>query len=223
MVIKFLFYFFFLISVCVNSYTGILYEKDNLIITDIDVEIYKQLYKNSYGADINNTNTLKDLILIKKVMKDLNNNNPKFINKIDNEISRQYGIESLEDTNLKEFLRFAKIRDEFIINYFQNKLEVSEIINLFNSLEKLNLPISDNDCLIINEVVDLKNNEEFAENLFLNLKNNSNEFTLIINKKEYKVCIDEVAFKSIENLVIKYIQNQTNDEFKKFVYGKTID
>ena len=223
MVIKFLFYFFFLISVCVNSYTGILYEKDNLIITDIDVEIYKQLYKNSYGADINNTNTLKDLILIKKVMKDLNNNNPKFINKIDNEISRQYGSESLEDTNLKEFLRFAKIRDEFIINYFQNKLEVSEIINLFNSLEKLNLPISDNDCLIINEVVDLKNNEEFAENLFLNLKNNSNEFTLIINKKEYKVCIDEVAFKSIENLVIKYIQNQTNDEFKKFVYGKTID
>ena len=223
MVIKFLFYFFFLISVCVNSYTGILYEKDNLIITDIDVEIYKQLYKNSYGADINNTNTLKDLILIKKVMKDLNNNNPKFINKIDNEISRQYGRESLEDTNLKEFLRFAKIRDEFIINYFQNKLEVSEIINLFNSLEKLNLPISDNDCLIINEIIDLKNNEEFAENLFLNLKNNSNEFTLIINKKEYKVCIDEVAFKSIENLVIKYIQNQTNDEFKKFVYGKTID
>ena len=210
-------------SVCINSYTGILYEKDNLIITDIDVEIYKQLYKNSYGADINNTNTLKDLILIKKVMKDLNNNNPKFINKIDNEISRQYGSESLEDTNLKEFLRFAKIRDEFIINYFQNKLEVSEIINLFNSLEKLNLPISDNDCLIINEVIDLKNNEEFAENLFLNLKNNSNEFTLIINKKKYKVCIDEVVFKSIENLVIKYIQNQTNDEFKKFVYGKTID
>ena len=223
MVIKFLFYFFFLISVCVNSYTGILYEKDNLIITDIDVEIYKQLYKNSYGADINNTNTLKDLILIKKVMRDLNNNNPKFINKIDNEILRQYGKESLEDNNLKEFLRFAKIRDEFIINYFQNKLEVSEIINLFNSLEKLNLPISDNDCLIINEVIDLKNNEEFAENLFLNLKNNSNEFILIINKKKYKVCIDEVVFKSIENLVIKYIQNQTNDEFKKFVYGKTID
>ena len=145
------------------------------------------------------------------------------MNKIDNEISRQYGSESLEDTNLKEFLRFAKIRDEFIINYFQNKLEVSEIINLFNSLENLNLPISDNDCLIINEIIDLKNNEDFAENLFLNLKNNSNEFTLIINKKKYKVCIDEVIFKSIENLVINYIQNQTDDEFKKFVYGKTSD
>ena len=223
MVIKFTFYFFFLIFVYVNSYTGVLYDKDNLIITDIDVEIYKRLYKNSYGADINNTNILKDLILIKKVIKDLNNNNPEFMNKIDNEISRQYGSESLEDTNLKEFLRFAKIRDEFIINYFQNKLEVSEIINLFNSLENLNLPISDNDCLIINEVIDLKNNKDFAENLFLNLKNNSKEFTLMINKKKYKVCIDEVIFKSIENLVIKYIQNQTNDEFKKFVYGKTSD
>ena len=42
-------------------------------------------------------------------------------------------------------------------------------------------------------------------------------------KKKYKVCIDEVTFKSIENLVINYIQNQTDDEFKKFVYGKTSD
>ena len=220
MVIKFLFYFFFLISVCVNSYTGILYEKDNLIITDIDVEIYKQLYKNNYGADINNTNTLKDLILIKKVMKDLNNNNPKFINKIDNEISRQYGSESLEDTNLKEFLRFAKIRDEFIINYFQNKLEVSEIVSLFNSLDNLNLPISDSNCLIINEVIDLKNNEEFAESLFLKLKNNTNNFNVIINKEKYKVCIDEMKFKKLESVIIQYIQNQTKDEFTEFVYGK---
>tara|TARA_X000000950_G_scaffold243492_1_gene298603 strand:- start:485 stop:1156 length:672 start_codon:yes stop_codon:yes gene_type:complete len=220
MVSKFLFYLIFAIFISINSYAVVLYDKNNLIITDIDINIYKELYKNSYGAEINNTNSLKDLILIKKVIKDLTDNNPDFIDKIDNEISRQYGKEISENSNLEEFLRFAKIRDEFILNYFQNKLEVSEIVSLFNSLDNLNLPISDSNCLIINEVIDLKNNKEFAESLFLNLKNNTNNFNVIINKKKYKVCIDEIKFKKLENVIIKYIQNQTKDEFTEFVYGK---
>lgn len=220
MVNRFLFYLIFAISISINSYTGILYDKGNLIITDIDVNIYKELYENSYGVEINNTNSLKDLILIKKVIKDLTNNNPDFIDKIDNEISRQYGKEILENSNLEEFLRFTKIRNEFVLNYFQNRLEVREIISLFNSLDNLNLPISDSNCLIINEVIDLKNNKEFAESLILNLKNNSNNFNVIINKNKYKVCIDEMNFKKLENIIIQYIQNQTKDEFTEFVYGK---
>ena len=83
------------------------------------------------------------------------------------------------------------------------------------------MPISDSNCLIISEVIDLKDNEEFIENFFINLKNNSNEFQIKINNKNYSVCIDELKFKTIENLIIQYIQNQTKDEFTKFVYGKT--
>lgn len=221
MEIKKLFYIFFIVVISLNLSANVLYDKNELIITDIDVDIYKQLYKNNYGLDINNSNSLKDLILIKNVIKDLSVNNIEFIDKIDKQILLQYGNKSLENPNLKEFLRFAKIRDEFIFNYFQNKLNITEIKSLFESLDDLNLPISDNNCLIINDVIDLKNNEDFIKNLFYNLKNNSNEFKISINEKNYTVCIDELKFRSIEGLIVKYIQNQTKDEFTEFVYGKT--
>ncbi len=221
MVIKKLVYFIFTIFVSMNLNANILYEKNNLVITDIDVNFYTQLYKNNYGVDIGKSNSLKDLILIKNVIKDLSNNNQEFINKIDQQILAQYGKESLENPNLKEFLRFSKIRDEFNINYFNNILDIIELKSLFKSLDNLNLPISDSNCLIINDVIDLKDNEEFIKNFFINLKNNSNEFQIKINNKNYNVCIDELKFKTIENLIIQYIQSQTKDEFTKFVYEKT--
>ncbi len=221
MVIKKLVYFIFTIFVSMNLNANILYEKNNLVITDIDVNFYTQLYKNNYGVDIGKSNSLKDLILIKNVIKYLSSNNQEFINKIDQQILAQYGKESLENPNLKEFLRFSKIRDEFNINYFNNILDIIELKSLFKSLDNLNLPISDSNCLIINDVIDLKDNEEFIKNFFINLKNNSNEFQIKINNKNYNVCIDELKFKTIENLIIQYIQNQTKDEFTKFVYEKT--
>ena len=156
MVIKKLVYFILIVFVSMNLNANILYEKNNLVITDIDVNFYTKLYKNNYGVDISKSNSLKDLILIKNVIKDLSNNNLEFINKIDEQILAQYGKESLENPNLKEFLRFSKIRDEFIINYFNNILDIIEIKSLFKSLDNLNLPISDSNCLIINDVIDLK-------------------------------------------------------------------
>ena len=55
--------------------------------------------------------------------------------------------------------------------------------------------------------------------IFICLKNQ--DFTVTINKNEYKVCIDEKIFKNIEKLIVDYIQMQTKDEFEKFVYEKT--
>ena len=81
-------------------------------------------------------------------------NNIKFIDKVDKQFYYN-GNKSLENPNLKEFLRFAKIRTN---SYLGNKLNITEIKSLFESLDDLNLPISDNNCLIINDVVDLKNN-----------------------------------------------------------------
>ena len=222
MVIKKILYFVFTILIYLNLEANILYDKDDLVITEIDVEYYSNLYEENYGVEINKSNSLKDLILIKNVIKDLYDNNREFVDKIDEQLLAQFGNKTLENPNLKEFLRFSKIRDECIFNYFNNKLDVLEIKNLFKSLDQLNLPISDNNCLIINDVIDLKNNEDFIENFFFNLKNNSNEFKIKINNKSYTVCIDELKFKSIENLIVNYIQNQTKEEFTEFVYGKTM-
>ena len=67
-------------------YSNVLYEKDNLVITEIDVNIYQELYKNNYNLDINKANSIRDLVLINNVIQHLEVNNAEFINKIDAEI-----------------------------------------------------------------------------------------------------------------------------------------
>ena len=204
-----------------QSYSNVLYEKNNLIITEIDVNVYQQLYKNSYNREINKANSIRDLVLINNVIQNLELNNAEFIDKIDTEISIRYGESSLKEDGTKNFLRFSRIRDEFIINYFQNELNLIELNNLFNQFDNLDLPISIDNCLIIKEVLDLKDNEEFIESFFNNLKKNTREFRITINKIPFKVCINEEMYQTIEKIIVEYIQIKTADEFEAFVYEKT--
>ena len=203
------------------SYSNVLYEKDNLVITEIDVNVYQQLYKDNYNLDINKSNSIRDLVLINNVIQHLEINNAEFVDKIDTEISMRYGENYLKEDGTRNFLRFSRIRDEFIINYFQNKLNLIELNNIFNQFDSLDLPISIDNCLIIKEVVDLKDNEEFIESFFNNLKKNTREFEVIINKSKFKVCINETMYQTIEKLIVEYIQVKTAEEFETFVYEKT--
>ena len=221
MVIKFFFKLFLLLFLYQYSYSNVIYDKNNIVITEFDIKVYQKLYKQNYNSNINKSNSLKDLVLINKLIKYLEVNNPEFLKKIDTEILIRLEQSSYENDGIKNFLRFSRIRDEFIINYFQNKLELIELNNLFKNLDALELPISDNNCLIINEIVDLKDNEKFIENFYKNLKNNTQDFQITINDIKYKVCINELIYRNIENLIVEYIQIQTAKEFEKFVYEKS--
>ena len=216
LIVVFLYVFFYH-----QLYSNVLYEKNNLVITDIDVNVYQQLYKNNYNLDINKANSIKDLVLINNVIQHLEINNPEFIDNIDTEISMRYGENSVKEDGTRNFLRFSRIRDEFIINYFQNKLNLIELNNVFNQFDSLDLPISVDNCLIIKEVLDLKDNKEFIESFFNNLKENTREFKITINKIPFKVCINEAMYQTIEKLIVEYIQIKTADEFETFVYEKT--
>ena len=220
MVIKFFLKILLFLFICKYSFSDIIYEKNNIIITELDIEIYQQLYKENYNSEINSANSLKDLVLINSLIKNLELNNPEFLKKIDSEILIRLGQDSLVNDNIKNFLRFSRIRDEFLINYFQNKLEIKELKILFEELGSLNLPISIDNCLIIKEIIDLKDNEEFIKSFYENLKNNTQNIQITINKVKYKVCINELSFKTIEKLIVEYIQIQTADDFEKFVYDK---
>ena len=221
MVTKNLIAIFLTVFFCQHLYSNVLYERNNLIITEIDVSVYQQLYRDNYKLEINNANSIRDLVLINNVIQHLELNNPEFIDKIDTEISMRYGKNSLIEDGTRNFLRFSRIRDEFIINYFQNKLNLNEVKNIFSQLNSLDLPISNENCLIIKEILNLKENEEFIESFFNNLKNNTREFEISINKIKFKVCINDTTYKNIEKLIVEYIQLKTAEEFETFVYEKT--
>ena len=220
MVVKFFFKLFLFLFICKYSFSEIVYDKNNTIITEFDIETYQNLYSENYNTDISDTNALKDLILINNLVKDLEKNNIEFLNKIDEEILIRLNQNSIKNENLRNFLRFSRIRDEFLINYFQNKLTMTELGNLFKELDSLTLPISIDNCLIIKDIIDLKNNNEFVTVFYNNLKNNTRDFQITINNVKYKVCINELNFRTIENYIVDYIQIQTSDDFEKFVYEK---
>lgn len=216
-----IFYIFVITLFSIKSFSDILYEKQKLIITSIDLNTYIELYQNNYGLEIDSNNALKDLVLINNVIDYLNKNNKEFLKRIDEEILIQYNIDNLNDINVRNFYRFIKLRDEFIINYFKNELKNKEIEIVFNRLENLNLPVSVNNCLIIEKIIDLKDNTNFIDNFLYNLKNNTRDFQISIDGNLYKVCIDEVNFRLIENIIVNYIQAQTDIDFRNFVYDKT--
>ena len=221
MVIKELIFVFLSLFFYYHSYSNVLYEKNNLVITDIDVNLYQQLYKDNYNLEINKANSIRDLVLINNAIQHLETNNPEFIDKIDAEISMRYGMNSLNEDGTRNFLRFSRLRDEFIINYFQNKLNLIELKDIFDQLNSLDLPISIDNCLIIEKVLNLKGNEDFIESFFNNLKKNTREFEITIDKVKFKVCINETIYKNIEKLIVEYIQLKTSKEFEMFVYEKT--
>ena len=221
MVYRFLIKIVLTIFFSLNTFAVVLYDKNELIITDIELNIYKDLYLKNYKYEIQDSNGLKDLVLLNNVIKDLKKNNIEFINKIDKEIISMFGENIVNNEIVLNFYRFSKVRDEFIYNYFRNNLNVDEIANIFKDLKVLNLPISENNCLVIKDVVDLKNNREFIESFFYNLKNNTNDYKAKIRNLFFNVCIDENSYYKIEQLIVTYIRIQTEKEFENFIYEKT--
>ena len=108
--------FFFLFSL--NTFSAVVHDKNGIIITDIEINIYKNFYFKYHNSKISETNSLKDLVLIKNVIRDLKENNSDFMKIIDNTIINQFGNEIQENETIFNFYRFSKIRDEFIYNYF---------------------------------------------------------------------------------------------------------
>ena len=221
MVYRFLVIFILSNLLILTSKANIIYEKNNIVITNLDLDIYQNLYQSNFNKKIDDDNALKNLILMSNVINDLKKNNPEFINRIDKEILLNSNQELLQEEVVKNFFRFLRIRNEFVINYFQNKLTVQELKLIFQNINSLDLPISDNNCLIVNTIIDLKNNHYFIENFFSNLKNNEKNFKVLIENKIYDVCVNEQNFKQIEQLIINYIQNKTKEDFEIFVYDKS--
>ena len=211
----------FFLFLSLNTFSNVLYDNEGLVITDIELNIYKDFYFKYHNSEINDANSLKDLVLIKNVIRDLKENNSNFISKIDNELTDKFGKDILKNETILNFYRFSRIRDEFIYNYFRNKLSVEEIENIFMNLSELNLPISENNCLVISKIINFKDNKEFINNFFFNLKNNTNNFEVKINGFKYNVCIDKSKYYEIEQLIVSYIRSKTDKEFEYFVYEKT--
>ena len=214
---------FFIILITINfslAYSNIIYDKNEIIVSEIELNEYLKLYKDNYNLYVGEYEALRNIVLIKKTINYLNQNNPNYINQLDLSIKSQYGDEIYKNALQRDFIRFFKIRNEFITEYFKNEFNINDLKLSFLELDEFKVPISKNNCLTIERLIDLSNDQIFINNLYNNLKTNSQNFTTEINDEKFNVCLTNESFKIIENTIIKNIEKKIENRFNKFIYGK---
>ena len=202
------------------AFSNIIYDKNEITITDLEINNYIRLYENNYGKNLSKNKAIKNIVLIKKTINTLIKENPEYILNLDQKMKLEFGEKIFKNEILINFLRFQNIRNEFISDYFKNKFTIEDLQLVLSNLKELKFPLSINKCLTIETVQNLNGNEQFISNFYKNLKENQKSFKVNLNNIIYDVCIDNELFKNLESTIINYIENKTEDEFNKFIYKK---
>ena len=202
------------------GYTNVIYDKNEITITEIELNNYKELYKKNFGSDISNNLAIKNIVLITKTISFLKTKNPDFISTLDKNIKLEYGDEIFNNREILNFIRFQKVRNEFISEYFQNIFSIKDLEIIFTNFDSLKLPISKNNCLTIEKLYDVRNDKNFIESFFKKIRKKKIKITTSINEELYEVCLSDKLFNNIESEIIKFIERKTEDDFDKFIYRK---
>ena len=212
--------FFLFCLLPINLHSNIVYDKNEIIITEIDLDYYNQVYFENFGETQNEFEAIKNIVVIKKFIDNFKKNNPLFLNKIDEILNEEFNSEIMDIHIVRDFIRYYKIKNEFIYEFYDKRFNIEDLKNIFNSFEKIELPISNNNCLTIFKIIDLKGNIDFLNNFYANLKKKDKTYEVIIDNEIYNVCVDSRTNKVFEQNILKYIDLKTADDFKKFVYEK---
>lgn len=220
MVYKYLTFFLLIILFSTNAHSKIIYDKNEISVSEIELEQYNEEYQKNYNIKLSNNKALKNIILIKKTIKKLQEKNQEFMKILDNNLKIEFG-ENLFTNNVKrDFYRFFKIRNEFISEYFAYKFSPEDLkLALNQTTIEINIPISKNNCLTIDKVFKITDNEEILDGIYKFLKENKKEIIFKLNKETYQACMNQKNLKIIEKHVIDFIKNNTNDDFNQFIYG----
>ena len=213
----FILYFLFYLNI---GYSNIIYDKNEITVTEIEFNEYLNIHENYYNLIPNKNKAIKDIVLIKRTINFLEKNNKNFIIQLDNNILKEFGNSIFEISIKRDFLRFVKIRNEFISDYFLNEFTSDDLKNAFFLLNELKLPVSSNNCMLVDSVIDLKKNDYFIQNFYENISNKNKDYRVIIDNKVFNVCLNSIHLKKIENYIFQYIDKKIDKQFNQFVYSK---
>ena len=202
------------------GYSNIVYDKNEIIITDIELRNYINISENNDGIKINKNRAIKNIVLMKETINFLLKYNSEFMQILDQNIEQEFGNKIYNNIGLLNYVRFKKIRNEFISEYFQNNFSIQELETIFLNFDNLQIPISINNCLTIDKLHTFNNDKILIKNIFDILKNREKKFKIIIDNQTYHACINNKLYNNIENEVIKLIENETEESFNEFIYSK---
>ena len=190
----------------------IVLQKNNIIITNNDLENYKKLHNDFYGNIIENSPAIKKLYLTLKIINLQMDINPKF-----DEITKKMMSEDLKkykDTYsqyiLEFFLRFEILKNDYVNNYI-NKNNLKELDKIL--IVEINF-YNDNKCEMKKKSTKFKN---LTQNQKILIMSNLNSKTISMQDNIY-VCLSQKNTNEINNAINNIISNKGYEEFLKYVY-----
>jgi len=190
----------------------IVLQKNNIIITNNDLENYKRLHNDFYGNIIENSPAIKKLYLTLKIINLQMDINPKF-----DEITKKIMSEDLKkykDTYsqyiLEFFLRYEILKNDYVNNYI-NKNNLKELDKIL--IVEINF-YNDNKCEMKKKSTKFKN---LTQNQKILIMSNLNSKTISMQDNIY-VCLSQKNTNEINNAINNIISNKGYEEFLKYVY-----
>ena len=190
----------------------IVLQKNNIIITNNDLENYKRLHNDFYGNIIENSPAIKKLYLTLKIINLQMDINPKF-----DEITKKIMSEDLKkykDTYsqyiLEFFLRYEILKNDYVNNYI-NKNNLKELDKIL--IVEINF-YNDNKCEMKKKSTKFKN---LTQNQKILILSNLNSKTISMQDNIY-VCLSQKNTNEINNAINNIISNKGYEEFLKYVY-----
>ena len=190
----------------------IVLQKNNIIITNNDLENYKKLHNDFYGNIIENSPAIKKLYLTLEIINLQMDINPKF-----DEITKKLMSEDLKkykDTYsqyiLEFFLRYEILKNDYVNNYI-NKNNLKELDKIL--IVEINF-YNDNKCEMKKKSTKFKN---LTQNQKILIMSNLNSKTISMQDNIY-VCLSQKNTNEINNAINNIISNKGYQEFLKYVY-----
>ena len=190
----------------------IVLQKNNIIITNNDLENYKKLHNDYYGNIIEDNSAIKKLYLTLKIINLQMDINPKF-----DEITKKMMSEDLKkykDTYsqyiLEFFLRYEILKNDYVNSYI-NKNNLKELDKIL--IVEINF-YNDNKCEMKKKSTKFKN---LTQNQKILIMSNLNSKTISMQDNIY-VCLSQKNTNEINNAINNIISNKGYEEFLKYVY-----
>ena len=202
-----------------NSYgSEIIYNKNNILITKQDIQQYKLIEKNlNYSND---NIIIKEIVLIKRTINNLKNNNPKYFEQsMINVKSRNFYIEEVDQNFLEEYLFYVNVRNDIAREFMSNKFDQNKLKSIFENTN-ITFGLSKNDCMTIYQTISIKKlNIDEIYNI-LNREIIDFKFKKNYENKITDVCLSEKITNKLIQLFNNYMIENSREDFLKFIYEK---
>lgn len=200
------------------AHSEILYDKEGIIISNIDIHIYKEFYKNLYKNEISTEKSIKDVILIKKLIQRLKNKNPSLLERIDQQININTKNKTTYEENLRDYDRFLIIKNDMIKEYYLNNFSLDEMEIILSKINNLKISLSINSCLTIEKIVNAEEISELPSLIFKKIKGNNDIVLININNKNYQICLNDNFYSILQWEISEYINIQIEKNLKEILY-----